>query len=714
VVTGAPNVEAGRKYPFAGIGVTLPNGLTLQKRKLRGELSEGMLCSEIELGLGPDADGLMTLDTDAAAGVPLPEVLGLDDDRLELDIAPVRADLLGHKGVARELGAVLGATPRLPPIPGAPADLPAFRRSESPIAGGGVEIRIAPGSAGRRFTAAVIEGVQVGPSPAWLARRLEAVGQRSINNVVDVTNYVMFELGQPLHAYDGDKLRGGVLESRLAREGERIRTLDEVDRALATTMTVVADAEGPVGVAGVMGGFESEVTEATTTVVLEAAWWDPTATRATRRALGLPSEASQRFERGPDLWAVPDALRRALEVLIAVAGGRVVDQPVDLWPEPGHPPRIFLRASRVAQILGVELSLSEIERTLTAIGATVSPKPEDGRLAVDVPGWRPDLGSEIDLVEEVARIFGYDQLPDGLRPFRIGNQSDPALVDRAAQIRRAMTGLGLYEVVAMPMGPATSPAAVPVANPLTADHGFLRDRLSTALVRMVEANWANQVRDVRLFELGTVFSPGAPGRRPVERTCLAAVLTGGRRPTHWTDGGHTPDADWWDLKGLFQRAVSLANPGATVQVDEQALVARSGDGREVGRAGPLDADRPAWAGDLFGFEIEVSEAPRTLPGFQAPPSVPAVSRDLALVVPWRVSSERVVDVMRGAGTGLLESVAVIDEYRGSGLPDGARSVAYRLVFRGRERTLRDREVEGVMNRIRAALENELGVTVRSA
>ncbi|MEZ4586091.1 MAG: phenylalanine--tRNA ligase subunit beta [Gemmatimonadales bacterium] len=714
VVTGAPNVEAGRRYPFAGVGVTLPNGLTLEKRKLRGEISEGMLCSEIELGLGADADGLMTLETEADPGTPLVDVLGLDDDRLELDLAPVRGDLLGHKGIARELAASLGVIARLPVVPDAPAELPPFRRSETPLAAGGVEIRIAPGSAGRRFTAAVIEGVTVGPSPAWLARRLEAVGQRPINNVVDVTNYVMFELGQPLHAYDGAKLRGGVLESRLARSGERLRTLDEVERALAPTMTVVADAEGPVGVAGVMGGLESEVTDATTTVVLEAAWWDPIATRSTRRALGLPSEASQRFERGPDLWALPDALRRAVEVLLATAGGRVVEQPIDLWPEPGHPPRIFLRVSRVAQILGIELGMGEIERTLTAIGATVSPKPEDGRLAVDVPGWRGDLTSEIDLIEEVARIHGYDRLPDELRPYRIGAQIDPPLEARTAAIRRAMMGLGLHEAITLPIGPATGPGSVPLQNPLTADHAFLRDRLSVGLVRQVEANWANQVRDVRLFEIGTAFGPGGPGRRPVESCRIAAVLTGGRRPAHWTDGGETPDLDWWDLKGLFERAASLANPGASVQVQDGSLVARSEQGAEIGRAGPLGADSPAWAGPLFGFEIEIAERAASKLGFEPLPTVPASSRDLALVVPWSIESGRVVETMREAGTGLLESVSVVDEYRGAGLPDGTRSVAYRLVFRGRDRTLRDRDVEGVMKRIQRALESQLGVGIRAS
>jgi phenylalanyl-tRNA synthetase beta chain len=698
VVTGAPNVAEGRRYPFAGVGVTLPGGLTLERRKLRGEVSEGMLCSARELALGADQDGLLELAVDAAPGTPLPAALGLDDDRLVLDTPAVRGDLLGHKGVARELAASLGVPFRLPPVPGADpavAVAPPFRRGEGPVT-----------------TAAVVEGVRVGPSPEWLARRLEAVGQRPINNVVDVTNYVMFELGQPLHAYDGARLRGGRLESRRARAGERLVTLDGVARVLDPAMTVVADAGGPVGVAGVMGGLDSEVGAATTTVVLEAAWWDPASTRATRRALGLASEAAARFERGTDLWALPEALTRALDVLLAVAGGRVVDAPADVWPEPANPPRVFLRVAEVARIVGVDLPLATIERALTGIGATVLAKPDDGRLAVDVPGWRRDLAAEIDLVEEVARLHGYDRLPDDLRPFRPGVQADPPLEQVAAGIRDGMVAAGLYEVVTLPIGPATGADAVRVANPLSADHGFLRERILPALVRQVEANWASHERDVRLFEVGTTFEAAAGGR-PRETTRLAAVVTGARWRPHWTDGGRDIGVDWWDLKGLFGLALSLANPGATMQVGEQALVAVDDAGREVGRAGRLEADRPPWAGPLFGFEVEVDPAPRALAPFTPPPAVPAASRDLAVVVPWAVSAAQVLAVVGKSGGGLLESVEVIDEYRGAGVPDGSRSLAFHLVFRGRDRTLRDKDVDGAVNRIRAALENELGVTLRA-
>ena len=713
VVTGAPNVALGARYPFAAIGVTLPNGLTLEKRKLRGEVSEGMLCSADELALGQDHDGLLTLTTEAPAGTPILEVLGLGDDRLVLDVSPMRGDLLGHKGIARELAASLRVPFRLPAVDGTdPAVGASIRRVESGSGAlsSGLEIAVEAGSSCRRFTAAVIEGVIVGPSPEWLRRRLESVGQRSISNLVDVTNYVMLELGQPLHAYDGARIRGGRLVARLATPGERILTLDGVERVLKPEMTVVADGVGAVGVAGVMGGGDSEVAAGTTTVVLEAAFWDPAETRLTRRALGIATEASQRFERGTDLWGLPDALRRAIELTIAVAGGTLRDA-IDVWPVPSNPPRIFLRQARVCQIIGVDLSLAAIEQTMVAIGATVLAKPDDGRLAVDVPGWRRDLTTEIDLVEEVARIYGYDKLPDDLRPFRSGAQVDAPSELAAARVRRGLAAEGLFEVVLLPIGPATSDAAVPVLNPLSADHGFLREQLLPGLVRQVEANWAIPIRDVRLFEIGTAFR-AEPGR-PAETTRVAAVVTGARAPAHWSDSGKTADVDWWDLKGLFERTVSLANPGASVQVESGELVARLATGVVVGRAHIAPADAPPWAGPVFAFEVDLDPTQPAPVPFAPPPTVPAASRDLALVVPWSVTSDAVMAEMRKTGAGLLESVAVIDEYRGAGIAEGARSLAFRLVFRRREKTLKDNEVDSAVNRIRGALEKQLGVTLRS-
>jgi phenylalanyl-tRNA synthetase beta chain len=714
VVCGASNVVAGAKYPFAPIGATLPGGLVIEKRKLRGETSEGMLCSSRELGLGADHDGIMTLTTEAEPGTALLAALALDDDRLELDVSPVRPDLLGHKGIARELAAAYQVQFRLPEIPGGIADIPLSRPTPQPsVTVAGVTVSIEPGSACARFTGAVIRGVGIGPSPEWLRRRLEAVGTRSISNVVDATNYVMLELGQPLHAYDLARLAGPTVSARRARPGERLTTLDGVDRALSPEMTVIADAATVVGIAGVMGGRASEVSDTTTDLFLECAWFRPGPTRAARRAIGLLTEASQRFERGTDLWAVPDALRRCVQVILAVAGGRLDGEPVDCWPEPSHPPRIFLRTERVAQILGVELPVHVLENCLVAVGCTLVAKPAEGRLSVEVPGWRPDLVEEIDLVEEVARIHGYDAFPDELRPFRPGNQVDAPIEVALREVRRGLVAEGLFEAILLPIGPAAA-GSVPILNPLSADHGFLRAALLPGLIRQVESNWANHVKDVRLFEVGTVFAPGDATGRPAETTHAAAVVSGAREPPHWTGGPGAGDADVWDLKGLFQRAVSLAIPAATVQVEGEGWIARLADGRVVGRAGSLAADAPPWAAPLLGLEVEVDPAPRPVRRFTPLPTTPAVIRDLALLLPAGVTIAAVEAVIAAAAGSLLESVRVIDEYRGKGLPPGRRSVAVRLVFRGRERTLRDADVEAVLSGVLTKLGQALDVTLRTA
>ncbi|HTL05170.1 MAG TPA: phenylalanine--tRNA ligase subunit beta, partial [Gemmatimonadales bacterium] len=455
VVCGAPNVEAGRKYPFAPVGSSLPGGITLERRKIRGEYSEGMLCSTRELGLGDDHEGIMTLDTEAAPGSSFLEVMGLADDRLELDVSPQRPDLLGHKGIARELATSYRTSFRLPEIPGTPIVYPTVRPSEA-SAGvvGGVAVRIEPDAACARFTGAVIRGVRVGRSPEWLRRRLEAVGFRSISNVVDATNYVMLELGQPLHAYDVARIAGPELIVRRSVAGERLVTLDNVARELPEGTTVVADAAGPSGIGGIMGGLASEVTEATTDLFLEAAWWHPGPLRQSRKALGLVTEASHRFERGTDLWGLPDALRRCIDLVLATAKGSLDLELLDLWPDPVSPPRIFLRTARTAQILGVELPMAELERCLLAVGATVVAKPGEGRLAVDPPGWRPDLREEIDLIEEIARVHGYQNLPDELRPFRAGNQVDAPIELAAAAVRGHLVAEGLYEAILLAVGPA--------------------------------------------------------------------------------------------------------------------------------------------------------------------------------------------------------------------------------------------------------------------
>lgn len=714
VVCGATNVAAGRKYPFAPVGATLPGGLRIEQRKLRGEVSEGMLCSRRELGLGQDGDGIWELQTDAAPGTPLLEALPIDDHRLVIDVGPNRPDLLGHKGVARELAASFGIPFRLPAIPSREiVDVPPVRRVGNSGEVGGVRVAIEDLAGCPRLLGAVIRGVKIAPSPPWLANRLEAIGVRAINNVVDATNYVMLELNQPMHAYDIARLQGPSVIARRANPGETLTTLDNVTRSLTPEMTVIADQSGPIGVAGVMGGAASEVTADTVDVFLECAYFTPTLVRRTRRTLGLSTEASYRFERGIDRWGGTESMRRCIEILSATAGGELSGAPVDLGPGPSNPPLIFLRPSRVAQVLGIEVPWHAVESYLVSIGATLVPKPADARIAVEPPSWRPDLAREIDLIEEIARLHGYQNFPADLGPFRPSLLPDAPIERVTAEVRRGLVQQGLLEVLPLPMVPADGAESVRLANPISSTEGHLRRRLLPGLVRLVERNWANHVADVRLFEVGTVFATGAPGERPREERHVAAVLTGRREPPHWTGTGEG-HFDRWDLKGHFEAAVALAVPGGTVQVEGDGWIALDSRGRVVGQAELIVADAPAWASPLFGFELALDDALRVPARFAPLPTTPSSERVLALLLPEGTTAQQVEGLLRRAGSPLLESVVVESEYRATELPPGTRSVAFRLTFRAPDRTLRDTEVDAVEAQILALLASELGIRRREA
>jgi phenylalanyl-tRNA synthetase beta chain len=713
VVCGASNVEAGRKYPFAPVGATLPGGLRIEKRKLRGEESEGMLCSARELGLGQNHEGIWELQTDATPGTPLLKALPISDHRLVVDVGPNRPDLLGHKGIARELSASYGVPFRLPVVPGSTIDVPPARRVGSSAQVGGVRAATEDLEGCPRFLAAVLRGVKVGPSPDWMVRRLEAAGSRSINNVVDTTNYVMLELNQPMHAYDVARLKGPSVVARRAQAGETVTTLDGVDRKLTPEMTVIADDAGPIGIAGVMGGTNTEVTAETVDVFLECAYFTPAGIRRTRKALGLSTEASYRFERGIDRWGGVEAMRRCIEIIGATAGGELAEAPADLGPGPGNPPRIFLRPARAAQVLGVELPWHALESYLVAIGATVVSKPEDGRIAVEVPSWRPDLVREIDLIEEVARLHGYEKFPADLRPFRPGTLVEAPIEQVTTQVRQGLARQGLFEVSPLPTAPADGTESVRLLNPLSSTENHLRRRLLPGLVRLVEENWKNHVADVRLFEIGTVFTAARAGERPKEERHVAAVFTGHREPPHWTGSGN----DWidlWDLKGQFEAAVALAIPGGAVQVEGTDWIARDSKGRIVGRAGPIVADAPPWAAPLFGYELVLDATPRVPARFEPLPTTPSSERVLALLLTQETTVHQVEELLRKVGGELLEAVLIESDYRGPELAPGQRSVAFRLRFRARDRTLRDNEVEAVEARVLAALTGELGIQRRDA
>src|SRR5213592_3536625 len=554
-------------------------------------------------------------------------------------------------------------------------------------------------------------GVPVGESPPWLAGRLSAVGQRPINNIVDATNYILFELNQPLHAFDLAKLRGPAVVVRRARPGEKIVTLDGVTRTLTPDMTAICDAEHPTIVAGVMGSAESEVSAGTKDLVLECAYFQPTRIRRTRRALELSSESSYRFERGIDLLGMPDALRRAIELIGAVAGGELRAPPLDLWPQPVQEKTIFLRPERVSQLLGVPTERAELERLLTSVGFFVA--PEDGRLAVQVPGWRPDVLREVDLIEEVARLKGYDAFPDELGPYRIGTVPDAPVEQAKARVRQQLVRAGFYEARTIPLGPPDGPDAVAIRNPMSAEEAHLRRRLIPGLVRRVEHNWANRSRDIRLFEVGTVFR--TTPQAPEEWDAVAGVLTGARRPPHWSEGAKVPDMDIWDLKHHFELAVNVAAPGCVLQPATGGAggwVAVQPGGEVVGEARALEADAPVWAAPLFGFEVRLLVTVPEPARYRPLPTQPPVERDVALLLPAGVNAAAVSAVLARTAGPLLARLDVFDEYRGAGVPAGHRSVAWHCTFRDPSRTLREREVDELLARALQALEDELGVRRR--
>lgn len=742
VVCGAPNVQAGKLYPFAATGSTMPGGLRIEKRKIRGQWSNGMLCSARELGLGGDADGILELSLDARPGTRFLDVVSAGDTRLVVDVTPNRPDLLSHLGLARELAAALAQPLGLPAIPGAPAAVPAAERKRSAGRAGPVAVHLEEVTLAPRYMGVVIRGVSVGPSPDWLAARLAAVGSRSINNVVDATNYVLHELGQPVHAFDVTKLGGSSVVVRKAKQGETLVTLDGTTRALDEGVTVIADATAPQAIAGIMGGRDSEVTGDTTDLFVEVAVFDAARTRAARRSLGLSTDASYRFERGVDIELPPVALDRVVQLITSMAGGKVEGVPVDLYPRPLAHETVVLRTDRVRRLLGQSLTAAEVARLLRSVGFRIQTAPGtemlagEEELAVSPPSWRTDVAIEADLIEEVARLAGYDTFPSDLRPFRPSATPDASHWTLSRRVRDALVAAGLHETRAMPFVRGVDDGTfVRVANPLAENEACLRREVLDTLARRAEYNLAHMQGDVRLFEIGAVFAP-SDGLLPREEMRVAALVMGRRRPPHFTESD-PPAIDEWDAKGLAELIARAIDPGAMVE-----LVPGQGDvlwhvwlrTAEVGLVRRVALDAPVWASPAFGVELSLgvvasgqvapegqhvhptadAAAAASHPAYMPIPTTPATEFDLALLVPESVAAARVEEVLRSATGDLLERLALFDEYRGQGVEPGMRSLAWRLTLRHPERTLRDREVEGRRDRILRTLENELGIRPRTS
>lgn len=710
VVCGAPNVEEGGIYPFAPVGARLPGGMEIRKAKLRGEESQGMLCSARELGLGRDHGGLMTLNGDFAPGAGFRDALGLDDWRLVVDVTPNRGELLSHLGVARELAPRGEDGIELPKFPNDRGHACAVKPGKHEADAPGVEVAIEDEDGCMRYMGAVLHGVTVCPSPEWLATRLRAIGLRPINNVVDATNYVLHELGQPIHAFDLSLLKGGRVVVRRARAGETLTTLDGVERALVETDVVIADAERAVALGGVMGGQNSEVSEGTTDLFIEVGLFDPKAVRKTARRLGLNTDASHRFERGVDPEGQPTAMERVIELIQAVAGGQAVGG-VDLVPHRFERRAIGLREERAEKVLGIALTPTEIRDLLEPIGFEVNTRPRPIRVLV--PGFRPDVTSEIDVVEEIARRRGYGSFPEAILPFRPTAVPEHPLVGVERRMRALFVRWGFLESVAGGFAPEGA-GSVPLLNPLSAEEGFLRATLAPGLLRRVEHNLARGVRDVRLFELGTVFFPAAQGGLPGEEQRVAAVFTGASRPAHWS--GPAPDYDVWDLKGLMEE-LAAEYPGGRVEARDGRFVLVSGDGREMGSgrvAAEGEVDAPAWAGAVLVVEatLPVGSAARRDVLYRPIPVHPGSERDLALLVPAGTSAGEVDATLREAAGPLLEDVFPFDLYEGKGIPEGTRSVAFRLRFRAPERTLTDTEVDAAVDVVLRSLEERHGIRRR--
>jgi phenylalanyl-tRNA synthetase beta chain len=740
VVCGAPNVTAGKFYPFAPTGTTLPGGLTIQKRKIRGHTSNGMLCSARELGLGEEQDGIMELDVDVAPGTPFLTAVDVGDTKLVVDVLPNRPDLLSHLGLAREVAAVTGTEMQLPDIGISGITVPEARRFRRAGNAGGIVLHLEDARLATRYMGIVIRGVTVGASPQWLVDRLASVGSRSINNVVDATNYILHELGQPIHAFDltsvdpEPKMPEKTIVVRSAKDGETLVTLDGVTRKLTSDMTVIADSVRPIALAGVMGGQETEVGEATTDIFVEVATFDAPRTRRTRRAAGLSTDASYRFERGVDIAVAPRALSRVAALIMSLAGGQVFAPPVDLYAGDAARTPVVLRTSRVTRVLGVQLEASRIAQLLHSIGCAAD--VEDGGAAIHViaPTWRRDLVAEVDLIEEVARLHGYDALPDTIRAYRPGTSNDAPLWTMAAQLRDALTGAGLLEARPMPFV-AGGEEHVRVLNPLAENEAYLRRSLLETLARRAEFNLTHMQGNVRLYEIGSAFEKGVDAL-PDESVRVALLVMGDRDPAHFTNA-KPAQIDAWDAKGLAELVARIVAPGKAELVGNDS----GGDllwnivveGETRGHVSRVPLDAPVWASLAFGVELVIglmpngdiappgehahgepaAPAPRAVPKYRPLPVTPASEFDLALLVPDSVRAADVEQVIRVAAGDLLERLVAFDVYEGPGVEAGHRSVAWRLTLRHPERTLRDKEIEGRRAKILSALQSELNVRQRS-
>ncbi|TMB99838.1 MAG: phenylalanine--tRNA ligase subunit beta [Chloroflexi bacterium] len=725
VVCGAPNIAPGQKVAFAGIGTRLIDGRTgeptvLKAARKRGVESAGMVLSEKELGISEQHEGILVLPDEAEVGAPLSSVLG--ETVFDLDLTPNRGDLLSVLGVAREVAALSGGQVRDPSIEHAAEGKPIKGR---------VAVQIAAPDLCPRYVAALVENIKVTESPSWLQERLLAAGLRPINNVVDVTNYVMLEMGQPLHAFDFAGLRGGKIIVRRAGPGETLTLLDGTRREMTADMLVIADAQEARALAGLMGGSESEVTERTTAVLLESANFSPAGIRRTSQALKARTDASIRFEKGLSPRLPPIAAQRATKLLVEICGGHAAEGMIDVYPVKEKEARVDLTQERLHRVLGVELPATKVRRVLESLGFGCRWVPPD-RYIVRVPYWRTDVKIPDDLVEEVARIVGYDQLPTTLLSGEIPAFSPQPLLRLRETVRDALAAAGMQEVInyslttrealAKVLGPEELAINPPlrVANPMSREYDYCRPTLRASLLECLAKNVRSQPGMLSLYEVGRVYLP-RDRELPREIESVCGLVTG-RRPDRW--GQPTEDeAGFYDAKGLLENALDQLHLQAHYEdtIDYAFLPGRTAEVRTAGeRIGLIGQLHPRVTGafgikaDVAMFELDLDALlphVSSVPHYQPVSPYPSVEQDLAIILPEEVPAARAVQIIKSFK--LVRDVRPFDEYKGTQVPRGHKSLAFAVSFHNPAGTLTDEQAGRERGRIIERLKRELGAEPRS-
>jgi phenylalanyl-tRNA synthetase beta chain len=751
VVCGAPNVpEPGGRILFARSGAVLPNGIEIAPRKVGGIESNGMICSEAELDIGVDADGILVVD---AANLALPgtgaaDALDLHDVILDISLTPNRPDCLGHVGIAREIGVLFGVgyKPRKAAGPHRTFAAGGSFRSGEPTTrltnlwdteGETVDtpelppisVEIADGDRCPRYGAALVSGVKVAPSPFWLRYRLHNLGLRALSNVVDATNLILLEWGHPIHGFDLARLGGSKVVVRRAAEGEKMATLDGVERTFTADDLLICDGDGPVAVAGVMGGLDTEIRDETQDVLIECAYFDPRSIRRTSRRLGLQTDSSHRFERGVDPEAVPRVLASAASLIAELGGGVAATTAIDRVAIAYEPKSIRFRSTRAAQLLGTPVSSDESLRILESLGCRIVERSDDV-ITAEAPSWRPDLDREVDLIEEVARVRGYEEIPTAVPRVHPSEAGTAGLLKFVDALRDAAVTSGLYEAVNYGFlsvddlrRARVSTDAVPLANPLSEERAVMRTSLLPGLTAAAARAQRHGATEVRLFELARTFHP-SDDVLPREDTVLAIALAGTR--SGWI-GGEEP-FDLYDGKGVAQSIVdrvfgqvpALVPGDAPTFLHPKRSAVLTLASRSIGFIGEIHPDvgddlgligRVVYAElDVLGlFELSEELGPMQARGL---PKFPAVARDIAMLVRDHFSAGEIADALRETSKGLAESVRLFDLYRGDQIPDGHRSLAFRVTYRDHEGTLTDKQVDKVHASLAKLARDRFEATIR--